>query len=77
MILVTEFMDEAAVATLSAAHPTTYAPHLADNQSEILALMSGVRMRFVLWNHDQISRNAVKGSVRRHPGSASNSAVGD
>lgn len=43
MILVTEFMDEVAVAMLSAAHPTTYAPHLADNQSEIPALMSGVQ----------------------------------
>ncbi len=43
MILVTEFMDEAAVAMLSAAHPTTYAPHLADNQPEIPALMPGVQ----------------------------------
>ena len=43
MILVTEFMDEAAVATLSVALPKTYAPHLDDNQSEIPALMSGVQ----------------------------------
>ena len=47
MILVTEFMDEAAVATLSAAQSTTYAPHLADNQSEIPALMSGVQVLVV------------------------------
>ena len=32
MILITEFMDAAAVDKLSAAHPTTYAHELADRQ---------------------------------------------
>jgi (S)-sulfolactate dehydrogenase len=43
MILITEFMDESEVARLSAAHPTTYAPDLADRQADIPALMAGVR----------------------------------
>ena len=47
MILVTGFMDETAVAALSAANPTTCSPHLADNQSETPALMSGVQALFV------------------------------
>jgi (S)-sulfolactate dehydrogenase len=47
MILITEFMDEAAVARLRAAHPVTYDPGLADRQGEIPALMPGVRALIV------------------------------
>ena len=35
MILITEFMDEAAVDRLRAAHPVSYDPGLADRQGEI------------------------------------------
>jgi (S)-sulfolactate dehydrogenase len=47
MILITEFMDEAAVARLRAAHPVTYDPGLADRQGELPALMPGVRALIV------------------------------
>lgn len=47
MILITEFMDTAAVDALSAAHPTTYAPELADSQDQIPGLMSGVEALIV------------------------------
>ena len=47
MILITEFMDEAAVARLRAAHALTYDPGLADRQGELPALMPGVRALIV------------------------------
>ena len=47
MILVTEFMDEAAVARLRAVREVTYAPDLADRQDDIPALMEGVRALIV------------------------------
>jgi (S)-sulfolactate dehydrogenase len=53
MILITEFMDEAAVARLRAAHPVTYDPGLADRQGEIPALMAGVRA-LVVRNRTQV-----------------------
>lgn len=43
MILVTEFMDEAAVARMADAVPTCYLPDLADRQSDIPARMAGIR----------------------------------
>jgi (S)-sulfolactate dehydrogenase len=53
MILITEFMDEAAVARLRAVHPATYDPGLADRQGEIPALMPGVRA-LVVRNRTQV-----------------------
>ena len=47
MILITEFMDEAAVARLAAAHDTEYAPDLADRQTDIPGLMPGIRALIV------------------------------
>ncbi|NBR54285.1 MAG: hypothetical protein EBT91_12910 [Rhodobacteraceae bacterium] len=47
MILITEFMDESEVERLKAAHPTTYAPDLADRQADIPALLAGVRALIV------------------------------
>ena len=42
-ILVTEFMDEAAVERLAAHAPTLYEPSLADRQDALPAMMAGVR----------------------------------
>ena len=47
MILVTEFMDEAAVAALEARFAVAYEPGLADRQGEIPARMAGVRALIV------------------------------
>lgn len=47
MILITEFMDETAVARLSAAYPTAYQPELADTQSAIPEKLSGMRALIV------------------------------
>ncbi len=47
MILITEFMDAAAVDRLCAAHRVTYDPGLADRQGEIPGLMAGVRALIV------------------------------
>jgi len=47
MILITEFMDESEVERLKAAHPTTYAPDLADRQADIPALLAGMRALIV------------------------------
>ena len=43
MIVITEFMDEAAVDTLRAAHEVHYDPALADRQGEIPALLGNAR----------------------------------
>jgi (S)-sulfolactate dehydrogenase len=47
MILITEFMDEAAVDRLRAVHPVTYDPGLADRPGEIPAMMPGVQALIV------------------------------
>ena len=47
MILITEFMDRAAVDRLAAAHDTTYEPGLADRQGDIPALLPGIRALIV------------------------------
>ncbi|MDU8942095.1 hydroxyacid dehydrogenase [Ovoidimarina sediminis] len=47
MILITEFMDEAAVERLSSAHSTRYVPDLADRQGDIRAMMPGVQALIV------------------------------
>jgi (S)-sulfolactate dehydrogenase len=57
MILVTEFMDEAAVDRLRAAHPVTYDPALADRQADIPALMGGIRALIVR------NRTQVRGAL--------------
>ena len=57
MILVTEFMDAAAVDRLRAVHPVTYDPGLADRQGEIPALMRGVRALIVR------NRTEVRGAL--------------
>ena len=58
MILITEFMDAAAVDRLSAAHPTTYAPELADNQDKIPALMAGVQA-LIVRNRTQVTKDLM------------------
>ncbi len=57
MILVTEFMDAAAVNRLRAAHPVTYDPGLADRQGAIAAMMPGVRALIVR------NRTQVRGAL--------------
>jgi (S)-sulfolactate dehydrogenase len=57
MILITEFMDEAAVDRLRAAHPVTYDPGLADRPGEIPAMMAGVRALIVR------NRTQVRGAL--------------
>lgn len=47
MILITEFMDEAAVDRLRAVHNTVYDPGLADRQGDIPALMEDVQALIV------------------------------
>ncbi|MEP2531398.1 hydroxyacid dehydrogenase [Shimia sp.] len=59
MILITEFMDEDAVARLKAAHPTTYAPELADQQDDIPALMAGVQV-LIVRNRTQVTEALVQ-----------------
>jgi len=53
MILITEFMDEAAVARLQNAHEVVYDPGLADRQEEIPAMMQGVTA-LVVRNRTQV-----------------------
>jgi (S)-sulfolactate dehydrogenase len=57
MILVTEFMDDAALDRLRAAHAVTYDPALADRQGEIPSLMPGVRALIVR------NRTQVRGQI--------------
>ena len=54
MILITEFMDAAAVATLSAKHPTNYAPELADDQHKIPGLLGDARA-LIVRNRTQVT----------------------
>lgn len=46
-IIITEFMDDDAVALLAARHDTLYQPGLADRQADIPALMGGARALIV------------------------------
>lgn len=43
MIVTTKFMDDNAVTNLAKAYPTTYAPDIADHQSDTLDLMQGIQ----------------------------------
>lgn len=56
-ILITEFMDDAAVDALRQAFEVTYDPGLADNQDDIPGLMTGVRALIVR------NRTQVNGAV--------------
>ena len=54
MILITEFMDDAAVAALRARHETVYDPGLADRQAEIPGKMAGVQA-LIVRNRTQVT----------------------
>ena len=54
MILITEFMDEDAVERLREAHPTSYAPGLADTQDAIPARLAGVQA-LIVRNRTQVT----------------------
>ncbi|MCP4791384.1 MAG: hydroxyacid dehydrogenase [Gammaproteobacteria bacterium] len=54
MILITEFMDEAAVKQLAAAHVTRYAPELADEQHKLPQHMAGITA-IIVRNRTQVS----------------------
>lgn len=58
MILITEFMDEDAVARLKAAHPTTYDPALADHQADIPGLMNGIEA-LIVRNRTQVTSDLL------------------
>ncbi len=58
MILITEFMDEDAVARLKAAHPTTYDPVLADHQADIPGLMNGIEA-LIVRNRTQVTSDLL------------------
>lgn len=55
MILITEFMDEAAATRMAAAQNTKYAPDLADRQDEIPAMLPGVQA-LVVRNRTQVTK---------------------
>jgi (S)-sulfolactate dehydrogenase len=56
-IIITEFMDEAAVATLAARHDTLYDPRLVDDMPRLLALLPEARALIVR------NRTQVRGAV--------------
>ena len=58
MILITEFMDEEAVARLQAAHPAVYDPSLADRQAEIPGRMDGVQV-LIVRNRTQVAEEIL------------------
>ena len=47
VIVIPEFMDEGAVARLSAAHPTLYDPALAERQGDLRAALVGAQALIV------------------------------
>lgn len=58
VIVITEFMDEAAVATLSARHATLYDPGLADRQDAIPALLGDARA-LIVRNRTQVTADLL------------------
>lgn len=54
MIIITEFMDEAAVATLRAAHDVVYDPGLADRQEDLPALVASAAA-LIVRNRTQVT----------------------
>lgn len=53
-VLITEFMDDEAVAGIAAKHPTVYRPQLADNQQDIPGLMKEVQA-LIVRNRTQVT----------------------
>jgi (S)-sulfolactate dehydrogenase len=62
-IVITEFMDEAAVATLKARHDTVYDPALVD-QPEKLAMMVGEARALVVRNRTQVRGSLLDGAAK-------------
>ena len=63
MILITEFMDEAAVERLTAAHPTCYAPQLADRPEELAARVEGIQA-LIVRNRTQVTAKLLDAASR-------------
>lgn len=63
MILITEFMDEAAVERLTAAHPTCYAPQLADRPDELAARVDGIQA-LIVRNRTQVTAKLLDSASR-------------
>ena len=63
MILITEFMDETAVERLKAAHPTGYAPHLADRPEELAARVDGIQA-LIVRNRTQVTAKLLDAASR-------------
>ena len=58
MILITEFMDDAAVERLKETHPTTYRPDLADRPDDIAALLPGTGA-LIVRNRTQVNKELL------------------
>ena len=58
MIVITEFMDEAAVDTLRADHSVHFDPRLADNQADIPALLTNARA-LIVRNRTQVTEDLL------------------
>ena len=63
MILITEFMDEAAVERLTAVHPTCYAPQLADRPEELAARVDGIQA-LIVRNRTQVTAKLLDAASR-------------
>ncbi|MYH56760.1 MAG: 3-phosphoglycerate dehydrogenase, partial [Boseongicola sp. SB0675_bin_26] len=63
MILITEFMDEAAVERLKAARPTSYAPQLADRPEELASRVDGVQA-LIVRNRTQVTAALLDAASR-------------
>ena len=63
MILITEFMDETAVERLKAAHPTGYAPHLADRPEELAARVDSIQA-LIVRNRTQVTAKLLDAASR-------------
>ena len=63
MILITEFMDETAVGRLEAAHPTSYAPQLADRPEELAARVDGIQA-LIVRNRTQVTAALLDAASR-------------
>ena len=63
MILITEFMDETAVERLKAAHPTSYAPQLADLPEELAARVDGIQA-LIVRNRTQVTAALLDAASR-------------
>ena len=57
-VVITEFMDEAAVARLSAAASTLYEPDLVDRREDLFAAVAGAEV-LVVRNRTQVDRSLL------------------